>query len=71
MIGTGDTNTLSSLPSNISVVRVDVEWLPPPPQARDMSTVAGIQGRSEGAKIAVAVEGTKQRQSRMRQGGGE
>jgi len=36
-----------------------------------MSTVAGIQGRSEGAKIAVAVEGTKQRQSRMRQGGGE
>ncbi len=48
-----------------------MEWSSPPPQARDMSTVAGIQGRSEGAKIAVAMEGTKQRQSCMRQGGGE
>ena len=44
---------------------------PPPPPVRDTSTVAGIRGRSEGAKIAVAVEGTKQRHSRMRQGGGE
>jgi len=39
--------------------------------SKDMSTAAGIQGHSERVKIAVAVEGTKQCQSHMHQGGGE